>query len=157
MAEPSLSRIPFRPEDEVMISSMAVWMRFIGAFTILAGILLLFGVLLLLALFSTVQHFEDSGLEQFHRQLQGGGVPLAGLGVVVLVLSGMTIWAGMALYQAGENFTQVATTDVADQEYLARGLDKLRLFFKLEVLKAALAVIMVVFLVMLLVMIHHRS
>jgi hypothetical protein len=62
---------------------------------------------------------------------------------VILAVSGMTIWAGGALHQAGEDFKLVASTDVADQLYVARGLDRLRLFFKLEVLKAALGLVLV--------------
>lgn len=140
----SMSRIPFHPEDERMIASMSVWMRFIGIFTIIGGFLTLFVALLLIALFSTIQHFEQTELRQFYAQLSNGWPFLFGIGILVLAVSGMTIWAGGALHQAGEDFKLVASTDVADQLYLARGLDRLRLFFKLEVLKAGLGVVLVV-------------
>jgi fatty acid desaturase len=65
-SDASLSRIPFQPADEKMIASMAVWMRFIGIFTIIGGFLILFVALLLIALFSTLQHFENTELRQFY-------------------------------------------------------------------------------------------
>ena len=50
-----------------------------------------------------------------------------------LVVAGVTLWQNMVLFHAGDDFHLVATTDMADLDYLARGLDRLRLFFKIQI------------------------
>ena len=51
----------------------------------------------------------------------------------------MQLWASMMLYRAGDNFSQVATTDVADQDFLAEGFSNLKTFFYVEAVFAVLA------------------
>jgi hypothetical protein len=50
---------------------------------------------------------------------------------------GVGFWQNMTLYHAGDDFDVIARTDVADVDYLAHGLDKLRTFFKVQVLAIA--------------------
>jgi hypothetical protein len=156
-ASPSLSRIPFRVEDELMIASMALWMRFIGIVTIIGGLLLLFVTALLISMASVLPYLQDTELRQFQNHLANAGVPLVGLSLVLFALSVLTVWAGWVLHQAGENFKLVASTDVADQLYLSRGLDQLRLFFKLEVIKAGLGIILAALMVAVFVVLRSGS
>jgi hypothetical protein len=72
--------------------------------------------------------------------LENAGSLLYALLAVFLLAAIATLWQNFALYQAGDYFNLVARTDVADLDYLAHGLDKLRTFFKVQVLVVVVTV-----------------
>jgi hypothetical protein len=59
---------------------------------------------------------------------------------VFLLAAVATLWQNFALYHAGDSFHLMADTDVADVDYLTRGIDKLRTFFKIQVLIVVISV-----------------
>lgn len=131
--ETSLSRIPFRLEDERMIASMARWMRFIATITIVGGFLM---ILLTLTGTIVVSYALRTGtihLGKIEPLIRANPVVFGSLGFFSLITAVMTIVAGFALHQAGEDFDHVARTDTADQDYVADGLAKLKSYFKVIV------------------------
>jgi hypothetical protein len=134
-----LSRIPFSREEGLTIVSMARWMRFmavvglIGAGTML---LLLVGALGVYALAPAIAG-SSAGFARLQRFVDANSLAVVGLLVAFLFAMSVGFWQNMLLYHAGDDFTLVARTDVADVDYLAGGLDKLRTFFKVQVLAMA--------------------
>jgi hypothetical protein len=138
-----LSRIPFSRADEQTINSMARWMRFMAVVGLIGGFLILFLVVLGIGLFAAFQGMGEAspklgGLNQF---LEQAGEWLYFLLGVFLLVAIVTLWQNFALYHAGDHFHQVASTDVADVDNLAHGLDSLRTYFKIQVLVVLIAVI----------------
>lgn len=70
--EPSLSRIPFREQDEAMIASLAGWMKFIGLFTVVAGLAGIFVVLLITAFLGLIMHVAVEQPEELRRAIREG-------------------------------------------------------------------------------------
>jgi magnesium-transporting ATPase (P-type) len=143
LVEEKLSRIPFTREEELTISSMARWMRFMAVVGIVAGILMLFFVVLGVGLFSAARGLGQASpkwteLDKFFNQ---AGAWLYVLLAAFLLAAVVSLWQNFALYHAGDYFHLVAGTDVADLDYLSRGLDKLRTFFKIQVLVAVITVV----------------
>jgi hypothetical protein len=139
--EERLARIPFAPQDEETIASMARWMRFMAVVGIIAGILLAFTVVVGIGLVSAGQSLGESPQwADLRRVLNEAGQWLYGLLAVGLLAAAVTLWQNFALYHAGDDFNLVARTDVADLDYLARGLDKLRTYFKIQVLVVVVTV-----------------
>jgi hypothetical protein len=142
VAEPS--RIPFSREEEHTISSMARWMRFmaivglIGAGTIL---LLLVGALGLYAIAPELAR-SSASLARLQTFVDTNSLVVYALLAAFLFAVGVGFWQNTVLYHAGDDFNLMARTDVADVDYLAQGLDKLRTFFKVQVL--AIAAMMVI-------------
>jgi hypothetical protein len=134
--EEQLSRVPFTREEEQTISSMARWMRFMAVVGIVGGILMLFFLVLGVGLLAAVQDLGQSSSKWAEvKQLVEQSGPIFYLMVAVFLLAAIiTLWQNFALYHAGDFFNLVARTDVADVDYLAQGLDKLRIFFKIQVL-----------------------
>ena len=92
--ETSLSRIPFRLEDERMIASMARWMRFIATITIVGGFLM---VLLTLVGATVVSHALRTGtihLGKIEPLIRENPLVFGALGVFSLITAVMTIVAG---------------------------------------------------------------
>lgn len=138
MSDASLMRIPFRPEDEQTIRSMSRWMRFIAVVTIIVGFLALFAVL-------TTTFFMSFALIPVTVRLGEGAEAivierryLSVAAVAAIVMSAVNIYLGFVLHEAADNFDQMARTDVADQAFLARGLDSLRRYFQVFVAVAVL-------------------
>jgi hypothetical protein len=69
---PSLSRIPFREQDEAMIASLAGWMKFIGLFTVVAGLFGFFVMLLITAFLGLIMHAAVEKPEEFRRAIREG-------------------------------------------------------------------------------------
>jgi hypothetical protein len=133
------SRIPFSREEEHTISSMARWMRFmaivglVGAGTIL---LLLVGALGVYAITPELAK-SSATLARLQTFVDANSVAVYALVGAFLFAVGVGFWQNMVLYHAGDDFDLIARTDVADIDYLAHGLDKLRTFFKVQVLAIA--------------------
>jgi hypothetical protein len=132
----NLSRIPFTREEEETILSMTRWMRFMAVVGIVSGFLILFFLVLGIGVFSAAGGLRGSlphqaELQRFLDQM-GPWVYLM-LGAF-LVAALAVLWQNFALFHASDSFTLMARTDVADLDYLSRGLDQLRTFFKIQVL-----------------------
>lgn len=140
--EGNLSRIPFAREDEETITSMARWMRFMAVVGIVGSVLLLFFLILGVGLFSAAQGLGESSPNwaKLRRFFDDAGPLLYVLLAVFLLAAAAALWQNFALYHAGDYFHQMARTDVADLDYLSRGLDKLRTFFKIQVLVVVVTV-----------------
>jgi hypothetical protein len=68
--ESSLSRIPFRDQDEAMIASLAGWMKFIGLFTVVAGLIGFFTVLLITASLGLIMHAAVEKPEELRHAIR---------------------------------------------------------------------------------------
>ena len=130
------ARIPFAPHEEETIASMARWMRFMAVIGIIGGILMAFAVVVGIGLVSAGQGLGEASPKwaDVQRTLDQAGPWLYGLLAVGLLAAAVSLWQNFALYHAGDYFQLVARTDVADLDDLARGLDKLRTYFKIQVL-----------------------
>jgi hypothetical protein len=115
---------------------MARWMRFMAVVGIVAGILMLFFAVLGVGLFSVTRGLGEAGPKwaDLNRFFTEAGSWLYLLLAVFLLAAVVAIWQNFALYHAGDDFHLMAETDVADLDYLTRGLDKLRTFFKIQVM-----------------------
>jgi hypothetical protein len=141
VSDAALARIPFRAQDELMIESMARWMRFIGMVMIISGLLMVF----LIVVFTTALVFAPPLLElqmgKVGEFVRSNRALLTGLAAATAVLTLVSIYAGNLLCQAADDFDKVVTTDVADQSFVAAGLDKVRLYFQVIVLAAVASVV----------------
>jgi hypothetical protein len=125
----SLSRIPFRVEDELMIASMARWMGFIGRFVMIVSAIGLF--LVLLGFCFCLLMFAGSGaiiekLGPFGEFLKENQSTLMVLAAAMCLLNALQIAAGYYLFWASRDFDNVARTNEADQDFLASGLTRLK-------------------------------
>lgn len=140
--EEKLSRIPFTREEEQTIYSMARWMRFMSVVGIAGCILMLFVLVLGVGLFAAGQELGQSSpkFAEVKRFFDQAGLLLYLLLAVFLLAAIANLWQNFALYRASDEFGLMARTDIADVDYLAHGLDKLRTFFKIQVLVVLIAV-----------------
>lgn len=139
MPEPE-SRVPLSPQEEHTVGSMARWMRFMAVVGICGGFAMLFFVVLGTGLYTSLHALVRVGPTSDPRwakiaafMASNGAMPYL-LGCAFLLVAVVTLWQNMILFHAGDDFHLVATTDTADLDYLAKGLDRLRLFFKIQVL-----------------------
>jgi hypothetical protein len=141
--EEDLARVPFTREEEQTIASMARWMRFMAVVGIVGALLLLFFAVLGVGLLSAVWGLGESSPEGAERRrvLADAAPWLSLLLAAVLVTAAAALWQNFALYRASDYFNLVARTDLADLDYLARGLDRLRVFFKVQVLIVVVTVV----------------
>src|SRR3954447_3492208 len=70
--ESSLSRIPFREQDEAMIASLSGWMKFIGLFTVVAGLVGFSVVLLVTASLGLIMHAVAEKPEDLRHAIREG-------------------------------------------------------------------------------------
>jgi hypothetical protein len=140
-----LSRVPLSLEEEHTVGSMARWMRFMAVVGICGGFVMLFVIVLTTGVYSSLHALARIGPTSDPRWAKiaafmaaNGAVPYVLAGVFLLVAV-VTLWQNMILFHAGDDFHLMATTDTADLDYLARGLDRLRTFFKIQVLAVAAA------------------
>ncbi len=146
MNENSLSRIPFLVRDELVILSMARWMRFIGVIKVVTGLLLGFIVLVGL-IFVGAQLGSRSGLPALGRTgrvVSENPVTFFALGLFALLLTVASTVLGVVLYHAADDFERVARTDVADQDYITAGVMQLNTYFKVSILLGVAAVLVAI-------------
>jgi hypothetical protein len=118
----SLARIPFTPEQEGTISTLAGWMLFVLVVHFIAGGLALIGSCL--GVFGAVASFS---LSPVYGALQVVQMLLVlGLAVALLV-------QGVLLVQARGALSSVVQTDTSDQEHLSVAFKRLKVFFLVEV------------------------
>ena len=134
MNENSLSRIPFRVRDELVILSMARWMRFIGVIKVVTG--LLTGFLLMVGLIYVGAELGTGlpALGDLGRVVSENTVTFFALGLFALLLTVAATVLGVVLYHAADDFERVARTDVADQDYITAGVMQLNTYFKVSIL-----------------------
>jgi hypothetical protein len=137
----ALSRIPFRVRDELMIISMSRWMRFIGVVQILGGLVAGFFLLVGLIYAGAAPGNERPGLGQVGRLVAENPFTCLVLGIVGLVVAVAGTLLGFVLYQAADEFEQVARSDVADQDYITAGIVHLKTYFKVSILLSVAAIL----------------
>ncbi|AKF11255.1 hypothetical protein [Sandaracinus amylolyticus] len=116
-----LTRIPFTPEDEKNIQQTALFMKIAGGLAILGS------------LFSMVGSI-GVGL---YRQMPIGAnvcVGVIGLGVQALL--------AVLLFMAASAFEKITTSDGQDQQLLADGLGKLRVYFLVKAVLWVLGIVL---------------
>lgn len=141
MSDASLARIPFRAADEQMIGSMARWMQFIGVITMLGGLISMFLVMVAMVFLGFEEATAKVGQERWRVFIHENLVLLLALGVFALGSAVLSTYAGYVLGQASDQFDRVVRTDVADQAYLAAGLDRVKVYFQVFVLNIVLSMI----------------
>ena len=162
-----MSRIPFRVRDELMIASMARWMRFIGVIKVVSGLVTAF--LLLVAIIyigaelgvasttgsgpaaetgSTVTvsipGANISRIVKMRQLISENPVTFSALGAFGLLLAAAGTVLGFILYQAADDFDRVARTDVADQDYITAGITQLNTYLKVSILLGVAAVLVAI-------------
>jgi hypothetical protein len=140
----SLSHIPFRLRDELMILSMARWMKFIGAVKVISGILMLFFVLVGLIFVGSQMGSGLPALGKTGRLIDENKLTFLGLGVFALLLGVAGTWLGFVLYQAAEDFERVVRSDEADQDYITAGLIQVKTYFKVSILLGLVAILVAI-------------
>jgi hypothetical protein len=141
--ENSLSRIPFRIRDELVIISMARWMRFIGVVKVFAGLMTGFVVLVGL-IYAGAELGAGSGLPALGKigtLVTENTITFFALGIFALLLAFASTALGFVLYQAADDFDRVARTDVADQDFITAGVKQLNLYFLVSILLGVAAVL----------------
>jgi hypothetical protein len=143
MPEP-ISRIPLSLEEEHTVDSMARWMRFMAIVGICGALAMLLVIILAIGMYSSLHDFAAPTSDPRWPKIQAiivasGSLPYF-LGLAFLLAAAVALWQNMILFSAGDDFHLVARTDTADLDYLAHGLDRLRTFFKIQVLTVAIAV-----------------
>jgi hypothetical protein len=131
-----VERVPFSRDEEQTISSMARWMRFMAVVGIIGGIMILVSLVLGIGLHSATRSLSVSSTDwaKLQKVFDELGPTLYFVAGAFLLVAVISLWQAFVLYHAGDYFNQVAQTDVADVDYLARGLDKLRTYYKIQVL-----------------------
>jgi len=141
--ENALSRIPFRVRDELVIISMARWMRFIGVIKVVSG--LVTGFFLLVGLIYVGVELRSGSdlptLGRAGRVVSENQVAFFALGVFVLLLAVAGTVLGFVLYEAADDFDRVARSDQADQDYITAGIMQLNTYFKVSILLGVAAVL----------------
>ena len=135
MDEP-LSRIPFSRDEEHTIGSMARWMRFIAVVGIVGASLILLVLLVAAGVYSGAQSLTESSPAWAKVQafIETTGPLIYLVAAAFLLATAVSFWQNFTLYHAGDDFNMVARTDTADLDYLSRGLDRLRVFFEIQVM-----------------------
>src|SRR5262249_35357489 len=142
MNEERLSHIPFRVWDELMILSMARWMKFVGLIKVAVGVMTMFVMLVGLILIAAEMGTGLPELGKTGKLIAENRVTFFALEFFALVLAVTATALGFVLYQAAEHFEHVIRTDEADQDYMTAGLIQLKTYFKVSILLAIAAVVL---------------
>src|SRR5882672_5129388 len=123
---------------------MARWMRFMAIVGICGALVMILVVILAIGVFGSLHGIDAPTSDPRWPKIQAiivasGSLPYF-LGLAFLLAAAVALWQNMILFSAGDDFHLVANTDTADLDYLAHGLDRLRTFFKIQVLTFAIAV-----------------
>ena len=143
MDEP-ITRVPFSVQEEHTVASMARWMRFMGAVGIVGGMLMLFLLVAGIGFYSVAHVIgSPSTSSALSRVLDEVGAWIWLVALAFAAVIAVTLWQNFTLFHAGDDFHLVAATDTADVDYLARGLDRLRTFFMVQVLAVVVTLVLV--------------
>jgi hypothetical protein len=132
--ETSLSRIPFRVRDELVIISMARWMRFIGVIKVVAGLFTGFVFLVGLIYVGAELSTGLPALGNVGRLVSENPVTFFALGLFALIVTVVSTVLGVVLYHAADDFDRVARTDLADQDNITMGITQLNIYFRVSIL-----------------------
>jgi hypothetical protein len=132
--ENSLSRIPFLIRDELMILSLARWMRFIGVVKVISGLVTGFIVLVGLIFVGSELGTGLPALGKMGRLVAENLVVFFTLGFFALILTVVGTMLGFVLCRAADDFERVARSDEADQDYITAGIVQLNTYFKVSIL-----------------------
>src|SRR5437764_913487 len=107
---------------------MARWMRFMAIVGISGALAMVLVGVLGMGVFSSVHGLAavsspDPRWANIQSLILASGPAPFIVGVVFLIAAGVGLWQNMMLFHAGDDFHHVASTDTADLDYLARGLD----------------------------------
>lgn len=135
MSTRSLSRIPFDPREERVITGLARWMGRLGRFQIVASVFVFVVLLAVTGIVTTVQVIEPAAGASEAPLVSVGEISrnaIAGVVVGVIVFSLLFLRGGMLLLGAAEDLETVVGTDELDQHHLEGALRRLRSYFILE-------------------------
>jgi hypothetical protein len=119
---PGLARVDFSEDEERSLGRLASALGLVGMLQILlSGIGV---VLLVIGLLMKLQHMS---------------LLLLLVGAIALLNTGLPVWQGVMLREAGESIGRVAGADDDDQEYLASAFRRLRTVFVIELVLALYA------------------
>jgi hypothetical protein len=142
--ENSLSRIPFLVRDELMILSMARWMRFIGIVKLIGGLLTGFIVLIGMILVGSVLGTTLPALGKVGQLVSENLFVFFALGLFALMLTVAGTVLGFVLYRAADDFERVARSDEADQDYITAGIIQLNTYFRVSILLGVAVVLVAI-------------
>ena len=136
MSTRTLSRIPFDPREQRVVSGLAKWMGVLGRFQIVAAVFIFVVLLAATGIAATVEVIEPA-------TAGGGEEPLVSIGEVsrgavaavvgaVVIFSLIFLRGGMLLLSASDELETVLGTDELDQHHLEGALQRLRSYFILE-------------------------
>ncbi len=136
MTTRSLSRIPFDPREQRVVTGLAKWMGVLGRFQIVAAVFIFVALLAVTGIVTTIEVIEPA-------TSSGGEAPLVSIGEVsraavaavigvVVVFSLIFLRGGMLLLSASDDLETVLSTDKLDQHHLEGALQRLRSYFILE-------------------------
>jgi hypothetical protein len=132
--EQPLAHIPFRVVDEMMILSMARWMKFIGVIKVVGSLLTLFFVLVGLTIAEAAMGASLTEMGKMGRLINENRIAFFSLGAFGVMLGLAGTWLGFVLCQAAEDFERVVRSDAADQDHITTGLIQLKTYFKVSIL-----------------------
>lgn len=137
----SVSRIPFDPREERVIDGLARWMGVLGRFQVLAGGILLLGVLgVAIAYGMTTGASPTTSSDTTPPLVRLGEVPFEAViaaGAVVVALGALLLRGGVLLTDAAEDLEHVVHTDDLDQHHLENALRRLRGYYRMELFLTA--------------------
>lgn len=125
----SVARIPFRAEEEAVVSQLGIWMIILSVLHFIGG-----AVLLLVGCLGMV-----GGAVALGAGLQGVFVVVGVLFLFVLAFA--LIGQGVVMLMARGAFQKVVATDEADQRYLSEGFRWLKVFFYVEIAVGLLSMV----------------
>ena len=138
----AVPRLPFDPREERVIDGLARWMGVLGRFQVLAGGILVLTVLgIAIAYGMTTGTTPSTSSDTTPPLVQLGEVDLhlvIGAGIAVLVLGAVLVRGGVLLTDAAEDLERVVHTDDLDKHHLENALQRLRSYYRMELLLTAL-------------------
>ena len=116
---PGVARVEFDEGEEQSLGRLASALGLVGTLQILLSgiglVLLVIGLLMQVARMSLLMLL---------------------VGAIALLHTGLPVWQGVMLREAGESIARVAGSDDDDQEYLASAFRRLRVVFVIELVLA---------------------
>lgn len=131
----ALSRIPFAPREQRVISGLGKWMGRLGRFQIVASVFVFVVLLAVTGVITTVEVIEPATATGEQPLVSIGEVSrgaIAAVVAVVIVISLVFLRGGMLLISASDDLESVATTDELVQHHMEGALRRLRSYFILE-------------------------
>ena len=136
MSTRSLSRIPFDPREQRVVTGLAKWMGLLGRFQIVASVFTFVVLLAVTGIVTTIEVIDPATASGAEEPLVSVGEvsrgAVAAVVGVVVVFTLIFLRGGMLLLSASDELETVLTTDELDQHHLEGALRRLRSYFVLE-------------------------